>query len=366
MGASAKDIDIVQKFIEWFGTAYSLFLALVLGYVWTQFDNLDREFDLEADALLALHQTCSYISKNISREDIGLTPEQITKTRPFLTEIEKDIVDYVKHVLDCYQSENKDTEQREKGEQLLNEIGLRISQIAYDKLTPDALVQQLFLKLNEAMDIRGDRIAHSKQRMPSAVWLVALVSSIVWLVPFLGLIMDDDLIYFFLAGGAAFVIIMVLIIVKDLDDPFEGAWRVNINSWFQILEVMEPTLIFVYSVNYAGIRVMLAKLMNLPACPLSAMTHEWIGEKDDWLKLKARFLKVGNTMSKELLPIQLRQDSRYRDFHEMPRPIIFYRSMEDQYSLVMGTQDITACSDLNALKEVIKQKLTDRGISFPV
>jgi ABC-type sugar transport system permease subunit len=52
-----NDQEFIKGFIEWFGTAYGLFLALVLVNVWEQFGTVEREFDREVDALSMLLQT---------------------------------------------------------------------------------------------------------------------------------------------------------------------------------------------------------------------------------------------------------------------------------------------------------------------
>jgi len=167
-----NDQDIIQKFIEWFGTAYSLFLALVLGYVWAQFDNLDREFDREVDAVAALHQTAIYILTILETEEGETKKEKKEIIKDYINDIENNILSYVKHVISYFQVEYNDTMKRNQGEKILNSIGKKISLISYEGMIPETIISELFKNLGEAMDIRGDRISHSKQRMPSAVWLV--------------------------------------------------------------------------------------------------------------------------------------------------------------------------------------------------
>lgn len=367
---TANDKDTIQKFIEWFGTAYSLFLALVLGYVWTQFDNLDREFDLEVDAMASLHQIATYTNAIILQERPELDNEKKSRIKFYIDNIENEIVKYVKHVIKYYQVEHSNTKQNENGEKMLARIGEYIGQLSFDALIPDTIVSELFRSLNEATDIRGDRIAHSKQRMNSAVWLVAFITSLVWLLPFLSLIIDDGYVFILLVGGASFVIIMVLTIVKDLDDPFDGAWKVNINSWYQFLERIEPTLIFVFNIKNTlyerEFKIAIGKVFRFQVCKLRDLTYKWYGfGRNEWIELSSRIQDQTYIYIKELMSDQYFEDVCFNELNTTELPIIIYRS-RDNFRLLLTPQEISNCTDLPKLNQVIKEKLTALNISYTV
>src|SRR5690349_6573628 len=65
IGQTAKlepnDRAVLRDFIEWFGTAYSFFLALAIVNVWSQFETVERELDRELDAVSAMLYTVRYI-----------------------------------------------------------------------------------------------------------------------------------------------------------------------------------------------------------------------------------------------------------------------------------------------------------------
>jgi len=198
-----EDQDVIRGFIEWFGTAYSLFLALVLVNVWNEFNNLDLEFDREADAIATLFQTANYaheLSKekesriNGKEQYEGKESQKVIEEKKELGAINQDLNNvieqinvYVRHVLDNYRSEHVIFHQRRHGERTLEHIGMLLSSIACNQLIRDPLIAELFRNLNEARDVRGDRITHSRQRIPPTIWLVAVIASLVWLIPFFGL-----------------------------------------------------------------------------------------------------------------------------------------------------------------------------------
>jgi hypothetical protein len=366
----ASDIAIIGNFIEWFGTAYSLFLAIVLGYVWTQFDNLDREFDLEVDALAALHQTSKYISAILTSEHLELPVERREKILGYINDIEKGIIAYVKHVIIYYESEYNNVQIKEVGEKHLDMIGNKISLVTYDASTPEIMVSELFQKLNETTDTRGDRIAHSKQRMPSAVFLVALVSSIIWLLPFLALIINDDIVFSVLVGGAAFVIVMVLTIVKDLDDPFNGVWKVNIDSWHNFLETLEHTsIIFVYNIENTRydqvIKTTLNKLFGRQFCNLRYLTHRLTAKRPEWSQLGFQMIAQEDIVAKELLANQYLENDFYSSLCVSEFPVIIYRS-PDKLELLLDSKEIDQCTNLTELNEAIREKLLALGINYSV
>lgn len=97
-GLDPKDQETIKGFIEWFGTAYSLFLALVLVNVWAQFETIDREFDREVDALATLFYAVKH-----THPPQGIDQEKADYINRVGNSIKDNIKYYVKHVIiiDC-------------------------------------------------------------------------------------------------------------------------------------------------------------------------------------------------------------------------------------------------------------------------
>lgn len=230
-----KDQDTIRGFIEWFGTAYSLFLALVLVNVWAQFETLDREFDREVDALATLYHTVKYTH----------SPDNVDQEKKdYVSRIRNSIIDniklYIEHVIVNYSKEHLVLEQKRNGDIFLENILGNITSFAINQSISESLVSQFFESLNEAMDVRGDRISHSKLHTRGIVLAVAYIASAVWLVSFFGLIIYDRTVSVILIGGVTFVIVMVINIIRDLDQPFDGAWQVDMKNWSDLLEIIDP------------------------------------------------------------------------------------------------------------------------------
>jgi hypothetical protein len=136
-----------------------------------------------------------------------------------------------------YARENK------TGEKLLKEIRGYYIDIFHtgDSKTQasEILREELLTQLNNLIDNRGDRISLSTQRLFESLNLIAVVTSILWLVPFYflhfqgpqGQDLQLGIFGWLLVIFVTFLIIMILSIIDDLDKPFDGYWMVNIKSW---------------------------------------------------------------------------------------------------------------------------------------
>lgn len=212
------DLANFGNFIEWFGVPYGLLITLVLVNVWTQFETTNREFDREADGVFALFNTYSLIS------DI--------RTKKLVNTI---LYYYVKHTRNQYSEEYKNNTLKHIGEKRLIWVRQLTGNLLLQTDKNDILVAELFRLVNKVIDDRGDRLSFSKQRMPKPVLILSLISSILWLMPFFTLSFSDTFIQILYLGGTTFVVTSLLLIIVDLDDPFYGTWRINHDSWDELL-----------------------------------------------------------------------------------------------------------------------------------
>ena len=233
--ATVDDKEFSKGFVEWFGTFYSFFLPLLLLRAWEQLDRADREFDREADAIKVL------------LEDIMLLDNET-----FL-ELKKHMVrelnTYVQHVIDNYRIEHRagDVNLKRHGDSLLQGIRVNYKDLIYrgggkraSLLEP--VTTELLNRLNDAIDTRGDRISIFSQRLFESLRLVAIVTSVIWLIPFYFLPFESGILGSFLKLIITFLIIFVLTVINDLDDPFTGYWKVSTASWADVQKETSSSL----------------------------------------------------------------------------------------------------------------------------
>ena len=256
----APDSGLIQNFIEWFGVAYGLFIALVLVNVWAQYDSTEREFDREADAIFMLYESVRQIQDTTG--DIASLRREIIQC----------IKDYVTHVTESYVAEHQNWKLRDQGDEILEAIRKRIGKLIHTD-EKEAIISELVEEFNEAVDVRGDRISRSRQRIPNPVWGISLASSILWLIPFYGLDFQNDWIAISLVGGVTAIVVAILVIIRDLDDPFEGTWQIDIEEWRQLGEKigLQPTLFFVCDLDSRPIYRMRDRLKKIGSRHLCAL-----------------------------------------------------------------------------------------------
>jgi len=247
------------SFIEWFGVLYGILLPLILVRVWEQLDEIDREFDREADVVRIFYEDLSFLQDN----NDGVRKEIVYLLRS-----------YVRHVTKRYHLEVKvPLEKRKYPDNYLHRIGFRSRNSAmelkttsdsvrkigdnilieirkqFHKLfnsdemkTPDAefVIKELFQKLNEIVDIRGDRISIASQRLFETLRNVALITSLMFLAPFyvVGYSEKTGVLDNLLILGLTLLVVFMYMIIEDFDEPFGGTWKIDDESWRLVRQEM--------------------------------------------------------------------------------------------------------------------------------
>lgn len=209
-----SDRGVIGNFIEWFGVVYGVTLALVVVEVWKNFTMINNEVDREADALVLLLRTVSYLND----------PNALKAFASRLRE-------YTDLILQ--NSKNAD-----EAKQKLDEVHEWIGNTINDEQTPPILASEMIRLINEAIDLRGDRLAHERERIPKAFWSIVIIASILWLICFFGLKIEKVYIAFFICGSATFIVASLLFIIADLNQPSEGFFRIS----FEPFEVLREEL----------------------------------------------------------------------------------------------------------------------------
>jgi len=230
-----QDKSFSQGFVEWFGVFYSFLLPLLLVRAWEQLDNADREFDREADAIKVL------------LEDIMLLDDK--NFLAFKFTMVRRLYIYTRHVLKRHTVEHLKQHMSLKthGDNLLQGIRAGYKKLIYrgggkkaSQLEP--VTTELLERLNEAIDVRGDRIAIFGQRLFESLRIIATLTSVIWLIPFYFLPFQSGILGVFLKLSVTFLIIFVLTVIDDLDGPFTGYWTITIDSWRDVEKETKSSL----------------------------------------------------------------------------------------------------------------------------
>ena len=232
---SALDSNgFISNFIEWFGVLYGILLPLILVRAWEQLDAIDREFDREADAARILYKDLQFLST---------LPGKVGDMGRDITQLLHNYVFYVKNNYKFEIKQSGDTV-RVDGDKILEDLRVKFNGLLNPEIkqtsVSELLIGELFERLNDLTDSRGDRITLASQRLFENLRTIALFTSIVFLVPFyFAGLTSFYLLDLILILSVTFLVIYIYMIIEDLDEPFEGVRKITDESWRHLLEEMD-------------------------------------------------------------------------------------------------------------------------------
>ncbi|MEW6406910.1 MAG: DUF4239 domain-containing protein, partial [Chloroflexota bacterium] len=227
-----EGFGFVGNFIEWFGVLYGFLLPLILVRAWEQFDAIDREFDKEADTVKTFY------------EDVNLLGGETIDRKSIL----ESLLVYVNHVIENYPREADNRTLQTKGDDHLKKVREEYFKIVHSTFITrkegEILATELLHQLNAIIDIRGDRIGLCNQRLFESLRFVALIASVIFVVPFYFVKFNQTygILDSFLVFGVIFLVIFILSTIEDLDEPFYGSWRISIDPWNRLQEEIASLL----------------------------------------------------------------------------------------------------------------------------
>ena len=219
---SEKDSDIVGGFIEWFGVIYGVLLALVVVEVWQKNTLINSEVDREADALVLLLKTARYI-----------------ENRTRIRSLARNLKDYAEKVI---QLQGDNCFGNSEISNHLDAIHHEAGKIVIDDKTPAPIASEIMRQVNDAIDTRGDWVAHAKEHILPALWVLIIVSSVSWVLCFFGLQIENFALAIAMSAVATFTVTAIILLIKDLDDSSCGLWRVHFDS-FEVLKNEANTIL---------------------------------------------------------------------------------------------------------------------------
>ncbi|RMG25357.1 MAG: DUF4239 domain-containing protein [Methanobacteriota archaeon] len=214
LAIDSTDREVIGNTLEWFGVPYGVLLALVVVEAWRWNNLVTNEIDREADALVSMLKTARYIHN-----------------RKFLSTIARKLRDYAQAVLDSgNQNENRIT--RITG--LLDDIHREVGTFIAGPSGSTILKGEMLRYVNEALDIRGDRLAHLEEKMHPALWFLLLFTSIAWTIGFFSLELNSKIVLVIISGVVMFTVFTIIYVVWDLRFSAKDYMKTKRNS-FQVL-----------------------------------------------------------------------------------------------------------------------------------
>lgn len=213
-----NDITTMQGFIEWLGIPYSFIISMIFVRAWERADSIGNSIMKETHAI-------SVFFDKICSIPIDSSPEVLAAKSKFIS----NIYDYMKFVDDNYSIEHKNPDRKVKGDEKLIEIKQEVKLRFETKA--ENLHLQLIQSIDDVMSARSDRLLNSNLRVQSSVWMLLLVSSLLWLAPFIFIVFHNLWLGYLLFGSITFIVVMTLITIYFFNRPTHILWNDTSKSW---------------------------------------------------------------------------------------------------------------------------------------
>jgi len=205
-----NDVDGLSAFLGVFGTLYGILAAFIVFEVWTQYNQISQLIDREAQGIERLFRLALYF-----RDE--------TLTKQMRTAIEE----YVKRVVDGrFQAIGLGGRNKRSGPSF-RKIAEIIRHIEFDDDHDSIVFDQILEHYGHLGQIRTERLNQSLTRMPSLLKAFVYISSFFALIVFLFMPFDNLNYGAFSVMIIAFLEIMIFYIIEDLDNPFQGHWKLT-------------------------------------------------------------------------------------------------------------------------------------------
>ena len=209
---SNMDQPLLQNFIEWFAVIYSLVLTVIIGHAWKKYSNINNEIDREADSLVLVVQT----SKMFKGYD--------NLTKGLLLAIKR----YAKYMIFI---NAKDKRQKKQSLSKLENIQKFVELLIIESKGLDCLKSDLLHHFNQSFDARGDRFDLIEMKLPNHVWIIFIITSLLWLWGFLWLNFESKAFESYVLGSAFISVSYLFYLARALNDPTKGIWKMRFDSF---------------------------------------------------------------------------------------------------------------------------------------
>jgi hypothetical protein len=213
--------DIAGFIFATLGVIYAVTLAFIVVVTWEQFDKANEITNSEANCIASIYQN----------------------TMPFPVEfrtlLKAELSDYVNAII------NDEWETMQKGQRSprVHELQEKIVR-SYSIFEPKNETQKIFLaesikKLNEASELRRQRILYAATGIHPILYIVLFIGSIITITFSMLFGTENFTEHLIMSSALAAMIALALFTIISLDYPFVGKFSINPDSFIKIL----PTLL---------------------------------------------------------------------------------------------------------------------------
>lgn len=216
------DGDILGSYLQVVGGIYAVVIGFVIFVVWGQFTESESVLEREVAALSNILRLESCL------EDSLEGTKQHGLLAPYVENYAKALMREARHSVQPDKSTNK-------SHLAYLEMVNTIRTLPANTPKAAALFTEILRQLENFTVIRNYRIILLSRRIPWILWDMLVFASIIMVVPFFFLNVQNPLIDHLIVGSTTAAVTFLLSVVHDLDDPFEGVFNVDFGVFKRLL-----------------------------------------------------------------------------------------------------------------------------------
>jgi ABC-type Fe3+-siderophore transport system permease subunit len=205
-----EEVHAVGAYLGVLGALFSIIVAFLIYVVWDQFNRVQIGIAKEGAAIEDLCRVAAYLSNRGSAEGIRAA------ARNYLGATTGDEPKRL-----ALGTDSKLAEER------FGQLCRAVRSAVADTPRDETIYNEALQALNGISDARDERLSMSATRIPRTLWGLIVVASLALLGGFFVLGFRTPWLSAAVTGATAGTLAFLLAVVKDMDNPFLGAWNVT-------------------------------------------------------------------------------------------------------------------------------------------
>ncbi len=208
-----REVHSVGTYLGVVGGVYSIIVAFVIYVVWEQYNRVQTGLDREASAV----------------EDLVTSASMLTD-RGAAANVRSAATRYLETVIGDEARRLAVGERSSIAQELAAALAAAVRATPVTGEKDDTVYDEMLRDLARVADARQDRLAVSSTRIPGTLWSLVMFASGALLSGFYVLGFRSLVLSCIVVAAVAGTLVYVLSVVKDMDNPFHGAWNVSFVS----------------------------------------------------------------------------------------------------------------------------------------
>jgi hypothetical protein len=217
-----SDVSGLSTFVSAFGALYGVMAAFIVFEVWNQYGKIVDLLDQESLGLERLYRLTLYF-----------------KNKTISIEMKKAIKTYADIIIEDRFKTFAEGRRHVQSSKPFRRISKVIRDITFQSEHDEVVFQNLIDNYGKVSMVRNQRINQSLTRLPNLLTIYLFAASLIAVVSFVIMPFANVYYGFFAAGAITFVVTMIYQLVKGLNNPFRGAWKIKPEPFERVMRHIE-------------------------------------------------------------------------------------------------------------------------------